>query len=113
MFDSSRSPEIRRLRIDDRDLARRLFALMAEVFEEPNEHLSDQYIDALVSRESFWAIAALADHEVVGGLTAHTLPMTRNESAEVFIYDVAVRVDCQRQGVGRQLVTALCAAAAA
>lgn len=106
------SSQVRRLRVGDRDLARRLFAVMAEVFEEPSERLSDRYLDALLSREFFWALAALAGDEVVGGLTAHTLFMTRSESAEVFIYDVAVRRDRQRQGIGRQLVTALCAAAA-
>jgi len=106
------SPQIRRLRVGDLDLARRLFAVMAEVFEEPSALLSDRYLDSLLSRESFWALAALVGDEVVGGLTAHTLFMTRDESAEVFIYDVAVRQDRQRQGIGRQLVTALCAAAA-
>ena len=84
---------------------------MAEVFEEPGERLSDSYVDALLDREVFWAIAALSGDEVVGGLTAHTLPMTRTESAEVFIYDVAVRPEYQRQGIGRQLVTVLLAAA--
>ena len=106
------SPQIRRLRVGDLDLARRLFAVMAEVFEEPSALLSDRYLDSLLSRESFWALAALVGDEVVGGLTAHTLFMTRYESAEVFIYDVAVRQDRQRQGIGRQLVMALCAAAA-
>lgn len=85
---------------------------MAEVFEEPGERLSDGYLDALLNRETFWLIAALAGDEVVGGLTAHTLAMTRTESAEVFIYDVAVRADWQRRGLGRQLVTVLCATAA-
>jgi aminoglycoside 3-N-acetyltransferase I len=101
-----------RLHAGDRDLARRLFATMAEVFEEPNERLDDAYLDALLGREDFWAIAALAGDEVVGGLTAHTLPMTRAASAEVFIYDVAVRADRQRQGVGRRLLAALRDAAA-
>lgn len=98
---------IRRLVVGDRDLARQLFAVMAEVFEESSEPLSDLYIDALLSRETFWAFAALSGKEVVGGLTAHMLPMTRSESAEVFIYDVAVRTDRQREGIGRHLVTAL------
>jgi len=80
---------------------------MAEVFGESNEPLGDAYLDALLRQEDFWAVAALADGEVVGGLTAHTLPMTRSESAELFIYDVAVRANWQRQGVGRQLVVAL------
>jgi len=84
---------------------------MAEVFDEHRERLSDKYVDDLLSREDFWAIAALSGDEVVGGLTAHSLPMTRTASTEVFIYDVAVRGDRQRRGIGRRLVRALCAAA--
>jgi aminoglycoside 3-N-acetyltransferase I len=106
------SPEIRRLGAGELDLARDLFAVMAVVFDEPSEPLSDSYLEALLSRETFWAIAALARDEVVGGLTAHTLSMTRAESSEVFIYDVAVRADHQRRGIGRQLVTLLRATAA-
>jgi aminoglycoside 3-N-acetyltransferase I len=83
---------------------------MADVFEEPHDHLTDQYLDDLLVREAFWAMAALSGDQVVGGLTAHTLPMTRTESAEVLIYDVAVRADRQRRGVGRRLVMALRAA---
>lgn len=99
--------QTRRLAIGNRELARRLFAMMADVFDEPNEALGDAYLDALLRREDFWAVAALAADEVVGGMTAHTLPMTRGESAELFIYDVAVRADRQRQGVGRRLVASL------
>jgi aminoglycoside 3-N-acetyltransferase I len=39
--------------------------------------------------------------------------MTRNETSEIFIYDLAVRRDHQRRGVGRQLVTHLRTAAEA
>jgi len=45
--------------------------------------------------------------EVVAGLTAHTVPMTRSESREIFIYDIAVRVDHQRRGIGRLLMLQL------
>jgi aminoglycoside 3-N-acetyltransferase I len=103
----------RRLAAGDRDLARDLFAMMAAVFVEESGALSDGYLDRLLGGEDFWAIAALAGNDVVGGLTAHTLPMTRSESSEVFIYDIAVRQDHQRQGVGRQLVSALRDAASA
>jgi aminoglycoside 3-N-acetyltransferase I len=103
----------RRLTAADREVARRLFALMAEVFEEPNEPLDDAYLDGLLNREDFWAIAAFVGDELVGGVTAHALPMTRSPVRELFIYDVAVRTDHQRQGVGRQLITALRASAAA
>ncbi len=80
---------------------------MAEVFGEGCEPLSDAYLDSLLAREDFWAAAAFAGDELVGGLTAHTLPVTRAESAEVFIYDIAVHADHQRRGVGRKLVMLL------
>ena len=102
-----------RLTSDDRELAKGLFIMMAEVFGEECDHLSDDYLDRLLSREDFWAIAAFVGDEIVGGLTAYTLPMTRSESSEIFIYDLAVREDQQRKGIGRQLVTALREAAAA
>ncbi len=106
-------PRTQRLNRADRELARALFLLMAEVFEEPGEPLGDAYLDRLLSQPSFWAIAALDGDELVGGITAHTLPMTRTQSSEIFIYDIAVRPEHQRRGVGRQLMIALRTAAAA
>jgi aminoglycoside 3-N-acetyltransferase I len=99
--------EVKRLGPDDRDLAGQLFALIADVFEGHHGPLGAPYLDRLLARDEFWALAALRDAELVGGLTAHTLPMTRAESCELFIYDVAVRADVQRQGIGRALVTSL------
>ena len=94
----------KRLTSDDRALARRLFVLMAEVFAEDYEQLGDGYLDRLLSRQDFWAIAAFTDDDdLIGGITAHTLPMTRIEASEIFIYDIAVRGDQQRKGVGRLL----------
>ena len=103
----------KRLKPGDRDLARRLFAIMAEVFGEDHEALSDAYIDSLIAREDFWAIAAYIDDQIVGGVTAHTLPMTRTASSEVFVYDIAVRNDHRRKGVGRHLMSELRDSAAA
>ncbi len=103
----------KRLKPEDRDLARELFHVLAEVFGQECEALSDGYVNRLLAREDFWAIAALADDQIVGGLTAHTLPMTTAESSEVFLYDIAVRRNHQRTGVGRRLVDELQEQAAA
>ncbi|MEM9162039.1 MAG: GNAT family N-acetyltransferase [Cyanobacteria bacterium P01_F01_bin.4] len=105
--------QIRRLTAGDRELARALFAMMAEVFEEDYACLSDVYLDQLLSQKDFWAIAASVDDDIIGGITAYTLPMTRTASSEIFIYDIAVRADQQRQGIGRHLMTALRETAAA
>ena len=85
--------------------------MMDEVFEAHGETLSDAYLDALLARDSFWAMVAVDNREVIGGLTAHTLPMTRAESAELFVFDVAVSVGRQREGIGRQLLHELRAGA--
>ncbi len=108
-----------RLGPGDVGLARRTFAMMAEVFAEDDapgaSRLSDAYLSRLLSRADFWALAAVEERtgEPVGGLTAHALPMTREEAQELFLYDLAVREDRQRTGVGRALVGGLRKLAAA
>ena len=102
-----------RLGPDERERARQLFTLMAQVFEEPRDELPDAYLDGLLNRRDFWAAAALSGDSVVGGITAHTLPMTRSAKSELFVYDIAVHAAHQRQGVGRLLVEYLRGAAAA
>ena len=97
----------KRLGPGDGNEARKLFALMASVFQEPAETLTDQHLDRILAEKGFWAVAAWVDGELAGGLTAHTLPMTRSETPEVFVYDLAVRDEMRRKGVGRSLVTAL------
>ena len=97
----------RRLTPGDTELAIDAFRMMAAVFEDEGAPLSRGYVDRLLERADFWAFVALAGQEVVGGLTAHALPMTRAECSEMFIYDVAVRPDYQRQGVGRRLMAAV------
>jgi len=102
---------IRRLAAGDRELARTTFAMMADVFEERPRALPDDYVDALLARADFWALAALEDDVPVGCITAHVLPMTRSPARELFVYDVAVREDRQRRGVGRAMLVELCAQA--
>ena len=103
---------IRRLVSGDRELARATFAMMADVFEERGRPLPDDYVDGLMDRADFWAFAAIDDDDMpIGGITAHVLPMTRSPSRELFVYDVAVREDRQRRGIGRAMLVALVAEA--
>jgi aminoglycoside 3-N-acetyltransferase I len=97
-----------RLGAAERNTARELFALLADVFGEPHEPRGDASLDELLARPDFWALAAAgADGRLLGGLTAHRLPMTHHTGSELFIYDIAVRPDSQRRGVGRALVQEL------
>lgn len=106
--------DVRRLGPGDEAVALALFETLVEVFEEADgeglprrEPLGHDEVRSLLQRLDFWALAATEGDVVVGGLTAHTLPMTRSRSRELFIYDLAVRSDRQRRGVGRALVTEL------
>jgi aminoglycoside 3-N-acetyltransferase I len=99
---------VKRLGSSDRAAARRLFSMLAESFDEKDGPLSDSYVDQLLGRKDFWALAAVAGDDIIGGITAHSLPMTHQESSELFIFDVAVRSAYRRQGIGRRLVAALC-----
>jgi len=105
--------DVRRLSADDHALAAAVLALMHAVFDEEAEPLSSEYLSSLLVRRDFWLLAALVEGEPIGGLTAHTLPMTRSASAELLIYDLAVHPKHQRRGVGRALVEALRREAAA
>jgi len=104
---------IDRLTVAELERARELFLVMAGVFETRAEPLSDRYLTRILGRDDFWVLAASVGDRTVGGLTAHTLPLTRGEISEIFIYDLAVVSEHQRQGIGRQLVTTLRSIAAA
>lgn len=99
--------EIRRLTWHDVPLAQTTLHLMQDVFGEASELLSEVYVSTLLGRADFWLLGAFVDGQPVGGLTAHVLPMTRSESRELFIYDLAVHPAYQRRGIGRALIEAL------
>lgn len=98
---------VQRLTRSDRELARAVFRTMAEVFDEEHQRLPDAHLDRLLGRDEFWAFAALEGEEILGGITAHVLYRTATESAEAFVYDIAIVPGRQRQGIGRLLVAAV------
>lgn len=99
--------QVRRLTGADIERGRVLFGLIAAVFETEAGPLSDAYLARWLGREDLWALEASVEGRCVGGLTAHTLPMTRAEAEEILLYDIAVLPEFQRQGIGGQLVAAL------
>jgi aminoglycoside 3-N-acetyltransferase I len=105
--------DLRRLGPGDEPVALEMFEMMKAVFGEEEarrvggEPLRKEDVAVLLSRKEFWAVAATEGGVVVGGLTAHALPMTRSRSTELFIYDLAVSSEHQRRGIGRALVAEL------
>lgn len=95
---------VQRLGSGDERVARAVFAVMAAAFEEEQRPISDAYLGQLLGRPDMCILAATEGDVVLGGLTAHVLPMTRAEKRELFIYDLAIGPEPQRRGVGRALM---------
>ena len=84
-----------------------LVNLFNMVFEEESKIGSETHLLKLLSNKDFIALAALTENEVVGGLTAYELPMYYSDSSEIFLYDLAVKPEYQRMGIGRGLIQSL------
>lgn len=101
---------IRRLRVSDQDVASSVTRVMASTFGEGNGSFSAR-LARLLKNDNFWIYGAFDNGQPVGGLTAHVIPVTREEGEELFIYDIAVQPSHQRQGIGGKLMTAALLAA--
>jgi aminoglycoside 3-N-acetyltransferase I len=107
---------IRQLVAADVDLMRQLLRVFGDVFDEPKTYQarqpSDAYLKGLLDGDSFIALAALADGEVVGGLAAYHLRKFEQERSEIHVYDLAVAEAYRRRGIATGLFERLKAIAA-
>ncbi len=88
-----------------------LMSVFGEAFDDRETYRgaapSETYLAGLLGRDHFIAIVALADHEVVGGLTAYRLDKPEQVRSEIYIYDLAVAPAHRRRRVATGLIEAL------
>ncbi len=96
-------------RIQENDIERfiELVELLNEVFEESNKVASKKQLKKLLNKPGFYAIAAIYEDKIIGGLTAYELEKYYTNKSELYIYDIAVKVELQNQGVGKELINYL------
>ena len=100
--------EVRKLTREDVSAFHSLVHLFNMVFEEDETAIgTETNLLKLLSSDHFVAMAALYENEIAGGLTAYELPMYYSENSEIFLYDLAVKTEYQRMGVGKRLIHAL------
>ena len=108
---------IKLLEPGDAPLMAALSALFAEAFDEVELHRGKQpdaaYLEKLLARDHFTALAALKGEDVVGGLVAYELPKYEQARSEFYIYDLAVAEAHRRQGIATALIMELKQIAAA
>jgi len=81
-----------------------LIHLFNEVFEEESRMGSEANSFSLLNNKFFIALVAVTENQVVAGLTAYELPMYYADSSEIFLYDMAVKPEFQRMGIGKGLL---------
>lgn len=96
--------EYHKLTKSDIDILIGLIRLYEDVFEENYSMPSLDYLQNLLEKEHVIFYTARTGNEVVGGLTAYVLPSAYFSASEVYIYDLAVKKEQQRKGIGRQLI---------
>lgn len=108
---------IRHLTPDDIGLMEALSTTFGEAFHDVAAYTGNRpsadYLRRLLGGDSFIALAALKDGNVVGGIAAYELRKFEQERSEVYIYDLAVSVAHQREGIATALLEALKTVAAA
>ncbi len=97
--------EIKQLLTDDISLFTDLIYLFEHVFEMENFQIpSQKHLQSVLDNKDFFAIVAIKDNRVVGGLTVYILHQYYYEKPLAYIYDLAVSIQLQRQGIGKRLI---------
>ena len=108
--------DVRLLDSADAALLRTLSAMFGRAFDDVATYTAaapdDAYLGRLLASDTFIALAALADGEVIGGVAAYVLPKFEQARSELYLYDLAVDERHRRQGVASALLERLRALAA-
>jgi aminoglycoside 3-N-acetyltransferase I len=84
-----------------------LLQLFNTVFEEESKIGSEANLLNLLNNKFFIALVAIDEDKVVGGLTAYEIPLYYSDNSEIFLYDLAVKPNYQRMGIGKGLLQRL------
>ena len=95
----------------DLPLMRSVLSMFGAAFHEVETYSKAQptshYLEDLLGSDTFIAIAAVQDDQVVGGIAAYFLPKFEQERSEIYIYDLAVAEKHRRRGIATAMIAEL------
>jgi len=107
---------VRRLGAADLAAMHGLLSLFSEVFDDAESYDARRpdagYLEALLGRDTFIALVAEENGQVIGGLAAYQLHKFEQARSEFYIYDLAVAESHRRRGIATALIRELQAIAA-
>ncbi len=84
-----------------------LIYLFEDVFEMEDFVIpGSDHLVKLLANPNFIVLVASANNEIVGGLTAYVLDQYYSTRPLAYIYDLAVKKQEQRKGIGKKLISA-------
>jgi ribosomal protein S18 acetylase RimI-like enzyme len=105
------SIRVRLLAPGDAAVLRSMLSMFGEAFDDSGTYDAappdTPYLERLLARDTFIALAALDGARVVGGLAAYVLPKFEQARSEVYIYDLAVAQTHRRQGIATAMIAEL------
>lgn len=105
------SLDIHHLTSNDIPLMEALLTTFGEAFNEVETYTSkrpsEDYLRRLLGSETFIALVAVKNGEVVGGIAAYELRKFEQERSEIYIYDLAVTLGNRREGIATVLIEKL------
>lgn len=100
--------QLTRLTSADIPLMRGMLAMFGRAFDDQDSYgaapPSDVYLQNLLGKADFIALAAIEDGQVIGGFCAYILQKFEQERSEIYIYDLAVAEDFRRCGAATALI---------
>ncbi|HYV91822.1 MAG TPA: GNAT family N-acetyltransferase [Chitinophagales bacterium] len=98
--------KIEKLNRNDIEKFIELIRVFEDVFKMKNFKIPDEtYLLQLLAKDSFFVFVALLNNKVIGGLTSYIMQQYYSKSPLVYIYDLAVKTEFQRKGIGKMLIT--------
>jgi ribosomal protein S18 acetylase RimI-like enzyme len=99
--------KIEKLKVGDIDKFTGLIRVFEDVFEMKNFSMPERtYLQKLLESEGFFVFVATLENTVIGGLTAYIMHQYYSKSPLVYVFDLAVKTQLQRKGIGKMLIEA-------
>lgn len=88
-----------------------LLTMFGEAFDDVESYSSkrpsEAYLSDLLRSDTFIALAAVKNDDIIGGIAAYELKKFEQARSEIYIYDLAVAQAHRRQGLATALIEKL------
>jgi ribosomal protein S18 acetylase RimI-like enzyme len=98
---------IRRIQTGEEVLAQQALQTLIPEDERGGTIPSLEHLQSLLNAHTNYLILAMQDTEPIGFAMAYTMPKYYRDGHMAYLYDISVRPDCRKRGIGSRLIEVL------